>query len=603
MLLEDQVCEAGSVSSSLEELLKDGIASAQRGDRDAARDYLLRAAEVGPRCEDAWMWLASISEYPEELLAFLNNVLAINPDNAKAREWHMATRSLLARTFVERAAAAQERGAFVDALDALNEALRHDSRCEAAWTMKAHLTEDPYQKMQFFTEVLEINPDNPEAASWLRTAAKKETEDRWTEATDLLRTGDTTAGLSVLQGVAEAQPEHVESRLLIALFADTIAAKLRALDEVLAIDETHVVARVCRELLSVLGTTTEAEPESVVESDSAPSQAPPHPSTALDLYAQEAGDDDQVPEVYEAPLEPADTDVSSPAPRKLIIDMAPEFDPYETVTGLYDQHARDLADRSREEVAEAEAMLAAMDAAPHEVEVEYSAPEFQISYGENQIEDASEQVEPEWGAEPSTEWHEPVLNTSGMNDGLAPVESGIADVGLHSEHAEEVRSSTSEGEPQNHVNPNVNDVDSAFLFDESNTRHKTILVVDDSPTVRKLITSKLEKCGHRVIAAIDGVDALERIDAELPDLVLLDITMPRMDGYEVCRQIRLRQDAKTLPIIMISGKDGFFDKVRGRMAGTTGYVTKPFGPETLMKALEAYLSQERVLEAQTSAVS
>jgi twitching motility two-component system response regulator PilG len=62
-----------------------------------------------------------------------------------------------------------------------------------------------------------------------------------------------------------------------------------------------------------------------------------------------------------------------------------------------------------------------------------------------------------------------------------------------------------------------------------------------------------------------------------------------MDGYEVCKNIRSNPAAQAIPVVMISGKDGFFDKVRGRMAGTTGYVTKPFGPETLMKALETYL--------------
>ena len=118
---------------------------------------------------------------------------------------------------------------------------------------------------------------------------------------------------------------------------------------------------------------------------------------------------------------------------------------------------------------------------------------------------------------------------------------------------------------------------------------KSILVVDDSSTVRKLIAGKLEKSGHTVICAVDGVEALELINHGLPDLVLLDISMPRMDGYEVCRQIRSDPAAANLPVIMIAGRDGFFDEVRGRIAGTTAYITKPFGPETLMKALDAYL--------------
>jgi twitching motility two-component system response regulator PilG len=121
---------------------------------------------------------------------------------------------------------------------------------------------------------------------------------------------------------------------------------------------------------------------------------------------------------------------------------------------------------------------------------------------------------------------------------------------------------------------------------------KSILVVDDSPTVRKLIAGKLEKCGHEVICANDGVEAMERLEHFVPDLILLDITMPRMDGYQVCKQIRSNSSTKDVTVVMISGKDGFFDKVRGRMAGTTGYITKPFGPETLMKAVEMYLSGE-----------
>jgi twitching motility two-component system response regulator PilG len=131
---------------------------------------------------------------------------------------------------------------------------------------------------------------------------------------------------------------------------------------------------------------------------------------------------------------------------------------------------------------------------------------------------------------------------------------------------------------------------------ETMAKGKTILVVDDSPTVRKLIAGKLEKCGHDVYCASDGVEAMERLESMLPDLVLLDITMPRMDGYQVCKLIRSNPTTQDVPVVMISGKDGFFDKVRGRMAGTTGYITKPFGPETLMKAVETYLGAEAPAE-------
>ncbi len=126
----------------------------------------------------------------------------------------------------------------------------------------------------------------------------------------------------------------------------------------------------------------------------------------------------------------------------------------------------------------------------------------------------------------------------------------------------------------------------------SMTKGKTILVVDDSPTVRKLISGKLEKCGHEVFCSSDGIEALEVLDSIKPDLVLLDISMPNMDGYQTCKAIRNMKDLAGVPIVMISGKDGFFDKVRGKMAGTSGYITKPFGPETLMKTVETFLAAQ-----------
>jgi twitching motility two-component system response regulator PilG len=121
-------------------------------------------------------------------------------------------------------------------------------------------------------------------------------------------------------------------------------------------------------------------------------------------------------------------------------------------------------------------------------------------------------------------------------------------------------------------------------------RGKKILVVDDSATVRKLISGKLEKSGHEVVCAEDGEQAVAMIKSMVPDLVLLDIEMPKMDGYQVCKMIRSNEATREVPVVMISGKDGFFDKVRGKMAGTTDYITKPFGPEALMKTLDMYLA-------------
>jgi twitching motility two-component system response regulator PilG len=117
----------------------------------------------------------------------------------------------------------------------------------------------------------------------------------------------------------------------------------------------------------------------------------------------------------------------------------------------------------------------------------------------------------------------------------------------------------------------------------------TLLVVDDSPTVRKLVTMTMESKGYRVRSAADGAAAVECIrDEGVPDLILLDISMPGMDGYQLCKFIKQSPQAKHVPVIMLSGKDGFFDKLRGRMAGSTAYITKPFNPDTLAKVVHKY---------------
>ncbi len=121
----------------------------------------------------------------------------------------------------------------------------------------------------------------------------------------------------------------------------------------------------------------------------------------------------------------------------------------------------------------------------------------------------------------------------------------------------------------------------------------TILVVDDSPTIRKLVGITLKKKRYRVIAAADGMEALSKINDDLPDLILLDITMPRMDGYQLCKIIRGNNETKNIPVIMLSGKDGFFDKVRGRMAGSTEYMTKPFKPKMLLQTVKKYIKPKK----------
>ncbi len=120
------------------------------------------------------------------------------------------------------------------------------------------------------------------------------------------------------------------------------------------------------------------------------------------------------------------------------------------------------------------------------------------------------------------------------------------------------------------------------------SRRRLVLAVDDSLTVRKIVSITLERLGYRVLTAADGMQALARLSEQTPDLVLLDITMPRMDGYQVCKVIKQAPGTRSIPVVMLSGKDGFFDKVKGRLAGATDYITKPFKEATLAEVVEKY---------------
>ena len=115
-----------------------------------------------------------------------------------------------------------------------------------------------------------------------------------------------------------------------------------------------------------------------------------------------------------------------------------------------------------------------------------------------------------------------------------------------------------------------------------------VLVVDDSNTIRRSAEIFLRQGGHQVVLAEDGFDALSKVNDHDPDLIFCDILMPRLDGYQTCAIIKRNPRFAQVPVIMLSSKDGLFDKARGRMVGSQDYLTKPFTKEQLLKAVEAY---------------
>ena len=117
-----------------------------------------------------------------------------------------------------------------------------------------------------------------------------------------------------------------------------------------------------------------------------------------------------------------------------------------------------------------------------------------------------------------------------------------------------------------------------------------VMVIDDSKTIRRTAETLLKREGADVVTAVDGFEALAKIADQRPQIIFVDIMMPRLDGYQTCALIKNNQTFKTVPVIMLSSKDGLFDKARGRIVGSEQYVTKPFTREELLDAIRTHVN-------------
>lgn len=115
-----------------------------------------------------------------------------------------------------------------------------------------------------------------------------------------------------------------------------------------------------------------------------------------------------------------------------------------------------------------------------------------------------------------------------------------------------------------------------------------VMVIDDSKTIRRTAETLLQKAGCEVVTATDGFDALAKIADEKPSVIFVDIMMPRLDGYQTCALIKNNSTFKNTPVIMLSSKDGLFDKAKGRIVGSDEYLTKPFSKDELLGAIKKY---------------
>jgi CheY-like chemotaxis protein len=706
---QDLSSEVQSANGSAEvtEMLRSGIKAAQEGNRADARHLLMQATELEPKNENAWLWLASISEYPEELLIFLNNVLRINPKNERALEWEKSTKSLLSKTFVKRGIEASKDSQNAVAKQSFLQAIVHDDKNEMAWLWLASISESVDDKRSHLQKVLKINPENETASNLLNTLKQNLAMEQLRQAQLDAVAGKSEASKKMLADVLKNAPELEDAWLLKCYLTDSFSKKMEYLQKVHEINSENENAVVGLAAMNSLVECTEPKPESTVTSFEI--------EVPEELLAVVEVENESVELLQEVAAEVAQVSEDVPSPEELSVEESAnfptqnyefdattikEFEPVEALNLESPQQIEEV-----EEFAHIDSMVSA-DEIDEESEMDYAFQETVSVETDNQTETlkenlhvsdmpsyheefeeaeaqnaevvdeqgfengvdheaadltvnaAEKETEPISMPEEVLELHDSVpekakaemvtcpfcsaenelhgfichscramMTMTDVDLMLAHADSDLVLVQqkvdqLAAKHAEnkidaeelkvlgiglinlknlpksfEYLQEASLLEPNDvvlgsHVNSlaiRLSEIEGQKNLEDSMPKNKTILVVDDSATVRKLVSGKLEKCGLEVICAVDGMDALEKINESIPDLILLDITMPRMDGYQVCKMIRGNEATKDVPVVMISGKDGFFDKVRGRMAGTTGYITKPFGPETLMKTVEAYI--------------
>jgi CheY-like chemotaxis protein len=755
------VAKAGEISAEVLEMLNAGIKAAQEGRRAEARNLLLRVTEMDSENENAWLWLASISEYPEELLVFLNSVLKINPENERALEWAKATKTLLSKTFVQRGIEASKEIQKDFARQCFLQAIVHDNQNEMAWLWLASVSDSDDEKSSYLLKVLSINPENVTAQASMKSIKKQMAETVLQKAFAATVEGENEQALEILREASKQTAEMEDAWILKSFLLASCAEKLKCFEKVLEINPGSNLARANMEFLRAMRAKTETQKndEEIYETkeftmESAEDAFESNFDGGNEAAAEFAGEDEnrlpteelEFPQFaaeendFEAELEEVEFKTEEVVEEDLSAQTEFSAD-YETEEELEIPESAFQAEENFDDEAQAESAVeveaVSFDGTEFEAEGEvvnlgeveeipqvyayqeavessaqedasysihetepasfYSdfeeesfsdeeseavtaeenssdaykfeddepellendfAPETesaeQISFEDNSqdFEEFDSQLEEELSAEEDLQAQaemsacmfcdaeneaqafvcrgcKAVMTLSDLEMLLAPVAADNELIGDAMRRMEMVkRQRDLEADELKHLgigyfnlqnpkkgilylneaarlNPDdivlgskvnalkirMSEIEKQKSVKNSMPKNMTILVVDDSATVRKLISGKLEKCGHEVVCAIDGVDAIEKLNEVLPDLILLDITMPRMDGYQVCKLIRANESMKDVPIVMISGKDGFFDKVRGRMAGTTGYITKPFGPETLMKTVETYVGQ------------
>jgi twitching motility two-component system response regulator PilG len=522
---------------------------AAAGSRVEARDLAAEATRLTPGAQSVWLSFAALSDDQKERLEALRKAVAITPEDAQLKT--RLRQALLARGVTPSIDRAEARACFKEAA-AINP---NDPR---VWQALAKLAETPGEAVDALRELIRVAPDQQHGHFALRNALAADAR----ALAEAGRAGDARARWQEIISTANGD---VEAWLGVAATASNESEATQAIETAHRLNPAHeqVIEAMARLERSKIDPATVEAPVDAFARFDAPADVP---ATADDPFAQLDSTLDafaQLPEPAEAPA--PTFALQAPAAPEPTVDL--EFALTEAAVepvaiGQRDQAVSldfDTALTSPDlAVPEDQAATIAVTEAPA-ADDPFVVPTLNLGDQLIAAQETAAAASPELrvpSLEPRVPSPEPrVPSPEPSTDATAP--------------------------------PAVAQIVKADAPSYGSSR-KTVMIVDDSPTIRKILGLTLERAGYKVVAEPDGESAIERLLQVVPDLILLDIAMPKIDGYEVCKRIKQDPRTKTVPVVMLSGKGALFDKVKGHMAGASEYLTKPFETPAVLAVVANY---------------
>jgi CheY-like chemotaxis protein/tetratricopeptide (TPR) repeat protein len=576
----------GWFMSGVSRSLRDGIAAAQARQFDRARPLLEEATNESPSDPVGWFWLAIASPSAGAAMRCLRKVLELDATHEQARNGLVT----LLQTEAQRLAAA---GARAEARELAAEATRLAPQAQSVWLSIAALTDDQKERLEALRKAVAITPDDVQLNTRLRQALL---------ARGVMPSTDRAEARACFKEAAAINPNDARVWQALAKLAETPADAIEALRELIRVapDQPHGQFALRNALAADARALTEAGQTDdacarwrevlalsngdidawlgIAATTSNEDEALQAVETAARLNPAHEGVVEAKARLERAKIDPAT--VAAP------VDAFARFDGGDAAGALGDDPFAQL-----DSTLDAFAKLP--DAESPAPPAPAPAPAVQAVAAPEPVVDLEAVLE-QAAAPTSAGEHEAVtldfdavMNSIDLSSTDAKLEASQSPVAGQPAVAPPIVAEKPVEAPAAAPAPAAA-AEAASTPGSYGSSRKTVMIVDDSPTIRKILGLTLERAGYKVVAEPDGESAIERLIQVVPDLILLDIAMPKIDGYEVCKRIKQDPRTKHVPVVMLSGKGALFDKVKGHMAGATEYLTKPFETPAVLAVVANY---------------